>query len=176
MEEYFRDADINYIHSFNAFLASAQSVIFCLNKEYNNCVMYDNWKDKRSSRLPVEARIFKNLRNVSEKEGPVKNTGVIANFDFGGAGIVIPPHAEVVTPWIDACTGKLGSNKATITTKEGVTTQVEPLIVHDFIVVVESKGKTYKLDKVITDCRAYARAIIQEIDATEKKFKKSAPL
>ena len=126
--------------------------------------------------MPVEAKIFKNLRNVSEKEGPVKNTGVIANFDFWGAGIVIPPHAEVVTPWIDTSTGKLGSNKATITTKEGVTTEVEPLIVHDFIVVVESKGKTYKLDKVITDCRAYAKAIIQEIDETEKKFKKSAPL
>ena len=44
MEKYFRNADNNYIHSFNAFLASAQSAIFCLNKEYNNCVMYDKWK------------------------------------------------------------------------------------------------------------------------------------
>ena len=172
MEECFRNGDKNYIHSFNAFLASSHSVIFCLNKEFNSRVMYDNWKNKRSSRLPEIAKTFRNLRNISEKEGPVKNTGVIANFDFGGAGIVIPPHAEVVTPWIDTYTGKLNSKKATITTKEGVATEVEPLIVHDYVVVVKSHGKTYKLDKVIIDSREYAKAIRQEIDKTEKKYRK----
>ena len=64
------------------------------------------------------------------------------------------------------------STKATIITKEGVKTEVEPIIIHDFIVVVESHGKTHKLEKVITDAKAYTEAISQEISETEKKFLK----
>lgn len=170
MEESFRVGDGNYQHYLNSFLSSAQSVFFCLNKEFNRRPLYDNWRDKRSDRLPLVAKIFKELRNISEKEAPVRNSAVVLEFDYGAAGITIPAHATVTSPAIDSYTGRPLTHKATITTKEGISTEVEPIVVHDFIVTVVSHGKTYRLDKVISDARLYTDAILREIEETERKF------
>ena len=169
MEESFRGADRNYVHYFNSFLSSAQSVLFCLNKEFGKHPLYDNWKNKRSDRLPPTAKAFKNLRNVSEKEGPVKNAGFVIEFSLP-EGVILPAHATFTSPFIDTHTGRPVSSKGTITTLEGVTTEIEALSLHDFIVVVESDRKTYKLNHVITDARSYSEAIRSEIEATEKRF------
>lgn len=173
IEESFRAADGSYVHYFNSFLSSAQSVFFCLNKEFNRYPLYDNWKNKRSARLPDTARVFKELRNVSEKEGPVRNTAVVVGFALG-EGVGLPAHATFSSPLINTHTGHPVSSKGTITTIEGVTREVEALALHDFVVVVESNGKTYRLDRVISDARLYADAIRIEIESTEKKFMRGA--
>ena len=167
MEASFRAGDANHQHYFNSFLSSAQAVFFCLNKEFNSRPLYDTWKDKRSARLPPIAKTFKELRNVSEKEGPVKNSGVITGFSFGQP---LPAHATFTGPWMDTRTGKLTSNKGTITTIEGVKTEVDVEPLYDFVVVVESGGKTYRLERVLSDSRAYLDAIQKELEETERKF------
>ena len=170
MEESFRAADGNYLHYFNSFLSSAQSVFFCLNKEFNKHPLYENWQKKRSARLPDTAKVFKELRNISEKEEPIRNTAVVVGFALEG----LPAQAKFASPIINSCTGQLESSKGTITTKDGVTTDVDALALHDFIVVVKSEKKTYRLERVICDARLYAKAILGEIEAAETRFMKSA--
>lgn len=173
MEESFRAADESYVHYFNSFLSSAQSVFFCLNKEFGKHPLYGNWQKKRSERLPNTAKVFKELRNVSEKEGPVKNATVVIGFTLG-EGIGLPAGATFSSPLMNTRTGHPISSSGTITTKEGITTQVEALAYHDFTVVVKSDGKTHHLDRVISDARLYAVAILDEINATENRFMKYA--
>jgi hypothetical protein len=169
MEESFRAADGNYLHYFNSFLSSAQSVFFCLNKEFNKHPLYENWQKKRSTRLPDTAKVFKELRNVSEKEGPIQNAAVIVDFALKDG---LPAHATFTSPIINSRTGQPVFSKGTITTKDGVTTEVEAVALHDFLVVVKSDKKTYRLDRVICDARLYAKAIFGEIEAAEKRFMK----
>src|ERR1035437_3909838 len=104
MEESFRVADGNYVHYFNSFLSSAQSVFFCLNKEFSKHPLYENWKNKRSQRLPDKAKVFKELRNVSEKEEPVRNAAVVVGLTLG-EGVGLPPRATFTSPMMDSRTG-----------------------------------------------------------------------
>ena len=171
MQTSFIAGDGKYQHYFNSFLSAAQSVFFCLNKEFNKHLLYDGWQKKRGSRLPEVARTFKELRNISEKEGPVKNSAVFTGMALQ-KGTTLPAHATFTGPYIDTRTGKPTSNRGTITTKEGVATEVELDMVHDFVVVIQSDGKTYKLDRVISDARLYADAIRTEMEQAEKKFLK----
>ncbi len=171
MEESFRVADGSYVHYFNSFLSSAQSVFFCLKKEFGKHPLYVNWANKRSQRLPDMAKVFKELRNVSEKEGPVKNAAVVVGFSLG-EGVGLPAQATFTSPIIDTHTGHPLSTKGTITTKDGVTTEVDALAFHDFAVVVEFGGKTYRLNRVISDARLYAQTLRGEIEAAEKRFMK----
>ena len=174
MEESFRVADGSYLHYFNSFLTSAQSVFFCLNKEFAKHPLYENWKSKRSQHLPETAKVFKELRNVSEKEGPVKNTAVVVGLTLG-EGNVLPPNATFTSPMMNTRTGQPLSSKGTITTEDGVATEVEAVAIHDFVVMVESGRKTYRLQHVISDARAYSQAIRREIVATENRFMKKSP-
>lgn len=167
MENSFRAGDGSYQHYFNSFLSASQSVFFCLNKEFNKHPLYEGWQKKRPDRLPPTARTFKELRNVSEKEGPVKNSGVITGFSFGQP---LPAHATFTGPWMDTHTGKLTSTKGTITTVEGVKTEVDVEPLYDFSVVVASGNKVYRLERVISDSRAYVDAIRKEIEEAEKRF------
>lgn len=172
MEESFRAADGNYMHYFNSFLSSAQSVFFCLNKEFNKHPLYENWQQKRSARLPDTAKIFKELRNISEKEEPIRNAAVVIGFALEEG---LPALATFASPIINSRTGQPVSSRGTITTKDGVTTEVEALALHDFIVVVKSEKKTYRLERVICDARLYSKAILGEIEAAEKRFMKLTP-
>ena len=172
MEESFRSADGSYVHYFNSFLSSAQSVFFCLNKEFNRHPLYENWQKKRSARLPDMAKVFKELRNISQKEEPIRNVGVVVGFELEEG---LPAQATFTSPVIDTRSGQPVSSKGTISTKDGATTEVEALAFHDFIVVVKSKDKTYRLDRVISDARLYANAIFGEIEAAEKRFMKPTP-
>ena len=172
METSFIAGDGKYHHYFNSFLSAAQSVFFCLNKEFNRHPLYENWQKKRSARLPDTAKIFKELRNISQKEEPIRNVGVVVDFELEEG---LPPQATFTSPVINSRTGQPVSSKGTITTKDGVMTEVEALALHDFIVVVKSNGKTYRLDQVISDARLYANAILGEIEAAEKRFLKPTP-
>ena len=120
--------------------------------------------------MPDTAKVFKELRNISEKEEPIRNTAVVVGFALEG----LPAQAKFASPIINSCTGQLESSKGTITTKDGVTTDVDALALHDFIVVVKSEKKTYRLERVICDARLYAKAILGEIEAAETRFMKSA--
>lgn len=169
MEASFLSNDGSYLHFFNGFLSAAQSVFFCLNKEFSMHPLYQEWQSRRSERLPDVAKIFRELRNVSEKEGPVKNSGTIAEFKFP-EGTMLPPFASFTSPSLDTHTGKFVSNKGTITTKDGEKIEVELQQDHDFCVTVQSNGKSFRLGKVIHDARKYATAIQNEMDEAEAKF------
>lgn len=162
--------DISFEHCLNNFLSSAQSVFWILNKEFSSKNNYETWKNDRSKRLPEKAKLFKELRNISLKEGPIKHEGVIFDFDFGAAGIIIPPYAKVYSPVIDRELGKPASNKAQIETIDGKTYEVEPIIVHDFVVKVESDKKLYEIKYFLITGTEYLDSIRKEIEATETKF------
>ena len=167
LEESFRRADGEYEYHFNNFLSSVQAVFWALNKQFSKCDGYEQWSQERTKRLPSDAKIFKELRNISVKEGPVKNSSVVLGFDFGAAGITIPAHAEVVFPWVETATGKPVSYRAVIKTVDGLETEVEPVVVHDFIVIVESQGKEFRLDAAISQSKIYLDAVEKEIAAAE---------
>jgi len=170
IKESFLNNDSNFEHCLNNFLSSAQSVFWILNKEFVSKPDYDEWKNRRSERLPKTAKSFKELRNISLKEGPIKHNGVIFDFDFGGAGIVIPPYAEVTSPVIDTHLGKIVS-KAQIKTVEGDIYEVEPIVIHDFSVKVESGKKIYDIKYFLHEAFQYINAIKKEIEETERSFK-----
>lgn len=170
LEESFRQANGEYEHNLNSFLSSVQAVFWSLNKKFTKCTGYEQWSKGRSDRLPPEAKIFKELRNISLKEGPIKNSGVILGFDFGAAGITIPAHATVTFPWIDRVTGKPSSYKAVIETVDGHKTEVQPVVLHDFSVTVESDEKVYHLDHVILSAKAYLDAVKKEIITAEEQY------
>lgn len=163
--------DENFKHYLNNFLSSAQSVFWALNKYFNDVEGYDEWKNSRPERLGDKSRIFKELRNVSVKEGPVKNENIIIDFDFGAAGIIIPPYAQVTSPVIDTRIGKIIS-KATIKTLSGELTEVDPIIVYDFSVVIESHNKIFALDYFLSSARIYMEEINKEIGLAESIFSK----
>ena len=167
MEASFRAGNNSHQHYLNSFLSATQSVFFCLNKEFNGLPRYCTWRDKRSDRLPSIAKIFKELRNISEKEGSVKNSVVITGFTFEQP---LPAHATFTGPWLDTITGKLASNKGTITTIEGTTIEVDVEPLYDFTVVVTSGNKVYRLEQVVFDSRCYLEAIQKEMDEAERRF------
>lgn len=107
---------------------------------------------------------------MSLKEGPIKNLNIVLNLDFGSAGITIPAHAEVLCPVFDTWTGKVLSYKATIRTADGQSYEVEPVVLHDFDVAVESNGKLIQINAVITQARAYMTAISDEMSEAERRF------
>lgn len=167
VEELFTKRDKNMEHALNNFLSSAQSVFWVLNKEFDKNVGYKEWSDKRGERLPKDARIFKELRNISLKQYPVEHTGVVLGFQVEN----LPAHATVSTPWIDTRIGKPVSNKCIIKTKEGEEYEVDGLAVHDFIVHITSDKKEYTIEKFITQAREYLVAIAKEVEFTIKIFK-----
>lgn len=170
LQESFRLANGEAQHHLNNFLSSVQAVLWCLNKEFSGCEGYQEWATNRSDRLPPDARTFKELRNISLKEGPVKNLGVVLGFDFGAAGIVIPAHATVEFPWIETATGRPVSYKAIIKTLDGEETEVQPVVLHDFTVTVESDGKLYHLSAVIAEAHSYLAALEGECAEAERRW------
>jgi hypothetical protein len=84
---------------------------------------------------------------------------------------VIPPNATVVTPSFDTIERKLLSTKATITTIDGKSYEIEPLIIHDFSVALTSNNKDLKIKYFVSKAHNYLHSIYNEIIATEQKFK-----
>lgn len=157
-------------HHLNNFLSSAQSVFWMLNKAFGKCDGYENWKSMRSERLSRDFKILKNLRNISLKEKPIEHAEIINGFDFKTAGISIPPLAEAIGPWLDTKTGKFLSNKWEIKTVEGDIKEVEPIVIHDFSVKVESDGKIIQVECFLAKADLFVKEIGDEILATEKNF------
>ena len=166
----FAKKEPSFKHCLNNFLSSAQSVFWTLNKEFNKKDQYNTWQEARGSRLPKNSVLFKELRNVSLKEGPIEHAGIINDFDFGAAGITIPPFAEVFTPWIETKTGKLQSDIAQIKTVDGEIYEVRPLIIHDFCINLISDNKLIEIKTFLHDADNYLASIKKEIIEAENKF------
>ena len=171
LKQSFALGSLDFEHDLNNFLSSVQSIFWTLNKSFDKSNGYTSWKEARGKRLPEDAKTFKELRNVSLKEEPIKHEGIIVDFDFGAKGIFIPPNATVATPWFNTEERKLVSTKATITTIDGKSYEVEPLIIHDFTVALTTNNKDFKIDYFISKAQNYLLAIHKEIIATEQKFK-----
>lgn len=172
MQEAFEAKDPDLVHSLNAFLSAAQSVIWVLNKAFNKKDGYSTWEKSRPERLPAEGRVFKELRNVSIKEGPVENKSVIIGFRLGEGTNepALGPHETFTSPSIDTQTGEL-LGKPTVTSADGKTTrEVDAMVLYDFGVAVESKGKVYSLPAVIKAGEAYLDALTREVDETQQRF------
>ena len=168
----FLAADPNLVHALNAFLSAAQSVIWTLNKAFSKRSGYTKWQEARSGRLPPDAKLFKELRNVSVKEAPVRNNSVIVEFRLGDgtsqAGL--GPHETFTSPFINSLTGQV-LGKATVTSADAKTTrEVDALALHDFGVEVTSDGKTHSLPAFVTAGRTYLAALAREIAETERRF------
>lgn len=171
LEQSFRSGDGFFEHHLNNFLSSAQAVFWAINKEYAGKRGYLEWQRRRGTRLPKEAIAFKEMRNVSVKEAPVTNSGVIIGIHLDGPDIV-PAHATVTGPWVDSTTGRPTSDKVTITTKEGVVKVVEGALTHDFSVTVKSSGKDHSLPAFLTAATAYVRALTAEVAEADRLFAK----
>ena len=64
---------------FNAFLASARSVTFLLQKEMKGVPRFSDWWEKRRKQMRADPvmKFFLELRNYSQKEGPVGMVGTL---------------------------------------------------------------------------------------------------
>lgn len=172
MEASFRAGDGAYEIHLNNFLASAQSVLLALNKSFGRAQGYVAWTAGRSSRLPTDGKVFKELRNISLKEGPVENAAVFTGWRLP-EGDTLPAHATVEMPWTETRTGRPVSRDVTVKNVDGTTKVYKDALEHDFMVVAESQGKTYRLDAVITQARAYLQAIAAEVEEAERLFSRN---
>lgn len=61
----------------NAFLSASRSVTFVLQKAFSNVPGFDVWYEKQQARMKADAamRFFLELRNISQKQGPVSFVG-----------------------------------------------------------------------------------------------------
>ena len=48
--------------------------------------------------------------------------------------------------------------------------EVQPVVLHDFAVAVESDGRTYQLEHVLLSAHAYVEAVEKELVAAEEKW------
>ena len=168
----FVTGDSSFVHSFNAFLSAAQSVIWVLNKSFSKRDGYLTWTESRPDRLPAEARVFKELRNVSIKRGPVENTSVIIGWHLGAGSDepALGPNEAFTSPMIDRLTGEV-HGVATVTSADGRTTrEVDAQAIYDFGIVAQSGSKVLALDAVVTTARQYLSALRREIDECERSF------
>ena len=171
VKESFEKNDGNFEHCLNNFLSSAQSILWALNKSFSKKQGYEKWILKRGERLPVTSKHFKELRNITVKEGPVRSESIKIGFNFGPEGIPIPARATFTSPVIDTWTNKI-IGKGIIETAEGEKLEVNPAqIIHDFSVKVESAGKMYAIDSFIKDATDYLLALEKEIEETEELFR-----
>jgi hypothetical protein len=148
----------------NNFLSSIQSVIWMLNKTFGNFNWYELWKDGRWRRLGEDAKIFKELRNISIKEYPIEVKSIIIWFKIE----YLPAYATFIWPVIDTRNALPISNKWIIRTQDGIEYETECLTVHDFSVNTLSNKKEYYIENFITSARKYIQSIETEITATEK--------
>jgi hypothetical protein len=160
--------DINFECHLNNFLSSAQAVIHNLNTSFSKNKEYKNWANERTERLPRIAGIFKELRNISLKEGPVEHEACIVDVRMPEE-VIIPPYAELITPWIDTQTGKVVGDLV-INYPDGSKKSFKPIVVHDFMIQVESGKKVYKIDRFLTKAKEYVSALENEINFAEENF------
>lgn len=64
---------------FNAFLSSARSITFLLQKELNGAPYFREWWETRRQEMRSDPvmRFFLDLRNYSQKEGPIRMVGTL---------------------------------------------------------------------------------------------------
>ena len=88
--EYFADhlrwlcAD-EFRYEFNAFLSAARSVTFLLQKEMKEVIGFDVWWDARRTEMREDSamKFFLELRNFSQKQGPISMLGTMSRDDSG---------------------------------------------------------------------------------------------
>lgn len=170
LQKDFEEGNLEFEHSLNNFLSSAQSVFWILNKELNGKQGYKEWSSERESRLSNEAKIFKELRNISIKEGPIKHEGAMLGMDFGPEGIILSSNEALITPMINIQTGRASSDKARIESPDGGTKEISFEIFNDFSVKVESNGKNYFIDRFIKSAKLYLADLKKEIESAEQRF------
>lgn len=168
VEDSFIAGDMNFEYHLNNFLSSAQAVLHIMNKSFAKNDKYEDWKNKRTERLPESAKKFKELRNISLKEGPIEHEACVVDIRMP-EGVIIPPFAELITPWIDTYTGKLVGDMV-INYRDGSKKVIKPIVVNDFMIQVESDGKEYKIDRFITQSKEYLVALEREIRFAENHF------
>lgn len=154
----------------NNFLSSVQSIFWMLNKNFSSAKEYTEWQNDRTNRLHEDAKIFKELRNISLKEYPIKVNGIILGFKIEEPWL--PAGATFTSPIIDTRNGSPISNKWTILTIEWYKYEIDALAIHDFSVNAISNGKVYYIDIFITKAKLYLESIKEEILMTELKFNK----
>lgn len=152
----------------NNFISSAQSIFWILNKEFKIKNGYDEWIKNRSERLPLESKIFKELRNISLKEYPIELGGMMISYEVLSE---IPPFAQFIGPTFDTVNRIFLSNKGIIITQDGREYGVDLKFNYDFLVIAISNSKEYKIENFIAKSVIYLEAIKSEIDKTEVLFK-----
>ena len=165
----FENNDGNFEHCVNNFLSSAQSIIFTLNKSLSKAPGYFEWSEKRSERLPDISKTFKELRNISLKEGSIKSDVVKVGFNFGPNGIHIPFRAKFTSPVIDTWENKI-IGKAMVETHDGKKEEFEAQVIHDFSIKASSAGKTYTVEDFLKNASEYLSLLEKEIETAEHLF------
>jgi hypothetical protein len=68
LKQSFALGNLDFEHDLNNFLSSVQSIFWTLNKSFEKSYGYASWKEARGSRLPEDAKTFKEL-NYPRLEG-----------------------------------------------------------------------------------------------------------
>lgn len=165
----FADNDGNFEHCVNNFLSSAQSIIFTLNKSLSKTPGYTEWAEKRSERLPDISKTFRELRNISLKEGPVKSDVIKIGFNFGPNGISVPFRAKFTSPIVDTVGNQI-IGKAMVETHDGEREEFEVQAIHDFSIKASSDGKTYNVEDFLKNASEYLSLLEKEVDTAEHLF------
>jgi hypothetical protein len=95
-------------YELNAFLSAARSVTFLVQKEFARVAGFEAWWSTERARLGADsaARFFLELRNISQKEGPVSVVGAgdaDGKWRYMFAGNAMPVPADLINRDVADC-------------------------------------------------------------------------
>ena len=173
---YFRQraADALHHHSLefepnmNAFLGAARSVTFVMQKEFASVPGFREWWDKHPAKTDAQFAKFRDLRNVSVKEGSIKHSRIVTGFSFGDEGLRVKGKSVLTSPVVSF--DKPGI-PTTFTLKDASgERKIEAMPIHDFHIKVESGGKTIEIENFLKESGTYLKKLASIGEECERKF------
>ena len=169
--ESFSGKESVFIYYLNAFVSSARSITFLMQKEYKTLPDFKKWYERYKKSMPGKFEKFKDLRNISVKQKQIRPHQFIQTVTLGENGIATESGESV------EITIKANSNDAIVehfSKNNKVKTSKIVQTSHDFIVEEfdTKKNREVRIDHFLKEADEYLYFLEKMIKDCINKFKK----